>query len=473
MAKILRKKDENFSEWYTDLVTQAKLISYGPVKGTMILKPDGYAIWQEIQKIMDKLLYDYGVSNVYMPLLMPLSLIEKEKEHINGFAPEFLLITHAGQKKLNDPLVIRPTSEVIFCTYFANEVKSYRDLPLLYNQWANVVRWEKNTRPFLRTSEFLWQEGHTVHNSSLEAEKVTKDLIILYEKFVKEHLALPVIMGQKSELEKFAGAQKTYTIESLMPDGQSLQAATSHYFGQNFSKQFDIKFLNEKNIQEYAYQTSWGISTRIIGAILMVHSDNKGLILPPKLASYQVIIIPIEKDNKKIIEFSEKIQQQLKKEYRVKIDFSNNSYGYKMNDAELKGVPIVMTIGMQETEEQQLSISLRTDELGVPKRKIKFESVVQETAKFLEEIHQLMYKKAEQFLESNIHSVESFEQYEQLLKIKKGYFLLSFCNQIECEKEIKKMTQTVSRCKKDNNNGKPCFKCKKNSDGIYYFARAY
>lgn len=469
MTKILKSKADNFSEWYTNLITKGELISYGPIGGTIIFRPDGYAIWQEIQRALDKIFYNYGVTNVYMPSLIPKSLMEKEKKHIDGFAPEFLEVTRAGVEELEESFVIRPTSEVMFGTYFSQVVESHRDLPLMHNQWVNVIRWEKSTRPFLRNCEFLWQEGHTIHSTSDAAEKVTNDFIEIYKKFVKEYLALPVIIGQKSELEKFAGAEKTYTIEALMADGQSLQAATSHYLGQNFSKQFNILFTNKENVKEFAYQTSWGLSTRIIGAIIMAHSDDNGLILPPKVAPRQIVIIPYNYE-KNLINWAEELKQILEKKYRVKIDIRDKSFGYRINDAQFKGVPIIIKIGKHELAAKKITCVLRNINDNY---QVEVDNLLTAIDQFLVNIHQKMYDDANEFLNENITEVDNFEDYQRLLTTKIGYFLAPFCNRIICEEEIKKITTTVSRCKKDTNNKAICFKCGQKSEGIYYFARAY
>ncbi|MEG2584486.1 MAG: proline--tRNA ligase, partial [Oscillospiraceae bacterium] len=335
---------EDFAQWYTDIIKKAQLVEYSGVKGCMVIQPYGYAIWENIQKEMDRRFKETGVENVYMPMFIPESLLQREKDHVAGFAPEVAWVTHGGNEKLPERLCVRPTSETLFCEHYANIVQSYRDLPKLYNQWCSVVRWEKTTRPFLRHMEFLWQEGHTAHATQEEAQKRTIQMLNLYADFCETELAIPVVKGQKTDKEKFAGAEKTYTIESLMHDGKALQSGTSHNFGDGFAKAFDIKYLDENNELTYVHQTSWGMSTRIIGAIIMVHGDDAGLKLPPRIAPIQAVIIPVAQHKEGVLERANELKEQLSKKFRVKIDDSDKSPGWKFSEYEMRGVPIRIEI---------------------------------------------------------------------------------------------------------------------------------
>lgn len=461
----------NFSQWYTDLVLNGGLIDYGIVSGTMILKPHGFLIWKLIVQQLDKLFVKNAISEVYMPLLIPLSLLNEEKEHIAGFAPECAIINQVGAKQLNEPLVIRPTSEVLFCKYFAKNVTSYKDLPLKYNQWANVVRWEKTTRPFLRTSEFLWQEGHSVHNTAVEAKNWTLAMLNLYSKFFKDVLAIAVLKGKKSLLEKFAGAQDTYSLEALLLDGQSLQAATSHYFGQNFAQQFNISFTTNTNTTDYAYQTSWGLSTRVIGALIMSHSDNRGLVLPPKVAPIQVAIITIQ-DEPQVQAAAQKIYQQLKNKFRIVIDDTNKSPGYKFSNNEIKGVCFRIEIGKREIENNQVLIVARHTNF---KELVAITDIAKYLAKNLKVMHRDLYRNSITKLKSRTYDIKTFTTYQETYRVKPGFFGAWFCNRIVCEEEIKNLTSTVSRCQdlKKQQSQQKCFKCQEPATGYFYFARAY
>ncbi|WP_031543331.1 proline--tRNA ligase [Mesoplasma photuris] len=473
MAKQLDKitpRDVDFSQWYTDTVLNAKLVEYGPVKGTTIFRPYGYAIWELMQKQLDSEFKKIGVQNVYFPLLIPESLFNKEKDHIEGFSPEIATVTRVGDKQLDEPLYIRPTSEVLMASFFEKEVNSYRDLPLIYNQWVNVMRWEKTTRPFLRTSEFLWQEGHTVHNSAQEAEELTLNILDIYTKFAREFLLLPVIQGKKTEKEKFAGAQDTYTIESLMHDGQALQCGTSHYFGQNFSKVYDIKFQNKEGKLENAYSTSWGVSTRLIGAIIMTHSDDNGLVLPSTIAPIQVAIIEIKEDEK-VIAVSNSIKEQLS-DLRVNIDKTDKSFGFKISEAEIKGIPIRIEIGPRDLENGMVTISRRDTR---EKQLVELSKVEQTVRQMMKEYDESLYKKALDNREARTSKASTIEEYIEKLKENQGFVLVPFCGQIECENEIKQKTSTNSRCipfDVEQKEGK-CFNCSKPSKALVYFARAY
>ncbi|QBQ07400.1 prolyl-tRNA synthetase [Spiroplasma gladiatoris] len=474
MAQKLEKitqRDEDFSKWYTDVVKNAGLADYGPVKGTMIFKPYGYAIWENIMKIADKMFKEVNVENVYFPLLIPASLFNKEKEHIEGFAPELATVTKVGDKSLGEELYIRPTSEVLICTHFAKEVKSYRDLPLIYNQWTNVMRWEKTTRPFLRTSEFLWQEGHTIHSTPKEAKEMTLTIFEIYKKLANDFLLLPVISGRKTEKEKFAGAKETYSIEALMYDGQALQSGTSHYFGDNFAKAFNIKFQNKEQKEEYAYSTSWGVSTRLIGAIIMSHSDDQGLVLPSKIAPIQIQIININESDD-VLEISNQLKNDLKNDFRVFVDNTDKSFGYKISEAEIKGVPIRIEVGPRDIANGVVTISRRDIR---NKEQVKINEVKEYVNKQILEHDKNIFNIALNNLNSRTFKANTIEEYQEILENKQGLVLVPFCGDIDCENDIKEKTQTNSRCIPDNVEHKKskCFNCKRDSDKLVYFARAY
>ncbi|WP_425380707.1 proline--tRNA ligase [Spiroplasma endosymbiont of Stenodema calcarata] len=473
MKKKLDKiipREVDFAQWYTDIVLNADLISYGVVKGTMIFKPYGYAIWENIQKFLDAEFKKVGIQNVYFPLLIPKTLFNKEKEHIEGFSPEIATVTKVGDKVLEEELYIRPTSEVLFGTFFSKEIQGYRDLPLLYNQWVNVLRWEKTTRPFLRTSEFLWQEGHTIHATSQEARDFTLKILDIYADFVQEKLLLPVIKGQKTEREKFAGAEETYTIESLMYDGQALQCGTSHYFGQNFSKAFDIKFANKQNEMEHAYSTSWGVSTRLIGGIIMTHSDDNGLVLPPAIAPIQIMILPISNDSQQV-QVAKNLQIELQ-EYRSEIDQSDKSFGFRAANAEIKGIPLRIEVGPRDLEQKQVTIVRRDTFVKIP---VPLSAVKETVAKLISEIATNLYQSALTNRQQRTQKITTYDDYLKALAKGNGLFLVPFCGQIKCEDVIKAETQTTSRCipfdiKSDKT---VCFHCGQPATNLVYFGRAY
>lgn len=473
MAKQLEKitpREEDFAQWYTDVVKNAGLVEYGPVKGTIIFKPYGYAIWENIQKIVDLEFKKIGIQNVYFPLLIPESLFNKEKDHIEGFSPEILTVTHVGDKKLPENLFIRPTSEVLFMEYFQKEVQSYRDLPMLLNQWCNIMRWEKTTRPFLRTSEFLWQEGHTIHNSPEDALKMTMTILQIYEKFVVEKLMLPVIAGKKTEKEKFAGALETYTIESLMYDGQALQCGTSHFFGDNFTKVYDIKFQNKDGKLENAYSTSWGISTRLIGGIIMTHSDDSGLVLPSSISPFQVALIPVN-DSSEVMNCAETIKNDLS-DLRVEINRSDKSFGFKISEAEIRGIPVRVEIGPRDLKEGQVTISRRDNREKIT---VPLAEVNTTICQMLIDYDQALYTKALANRQKRTSSANSIEEYKQKLDQNGGFVLVPFCGQIDCETDVKQQTSTNSRCipfDVEQTKGK-CFNCQKDSNLRVYFGRAY
>ncbi|AKX34535.1 prolyl-tRNA synthetase [Spiroplasma litorale] len=474
MAQKLEKitsRDIDFTRWYTDVVKNAKLMDYGQVKGTMILKPNGYAIWEKIQENLDKKFKSLGVKNVYFPLLIPESLFNKEKKHVEGFAPELATVTMVGDKDLGEKLFIRPTSEVLIADFLEKEIKSYRDLPIKYNQWVNVLRWEKTTRPFLRSSEFLWQEGHTFHDSAEEAKKMTLDILEVYKSFVKEILLIPVIDGQKTEHEKFAGAKETYTIESIMYDGQALQSGTSHFFGDNFSKAFNIKFQNKNQKEENAYSTSWGVSTRLIGALIMTHGDDNGLILPSKIAPTQISIIAVN-NSEQIIDTCKELKSQLEDMYRVEIDNTDKSFGFKMAESEIQGIPLRIEVGPKDLADNNVTIS---DRLHNNKVKVKLSEVKNNVISIIDKYDLELKNRAIKNLESKIFKATTFEKYINIINSTPGFVSVPFCGEIECENNIKQESSTVSRCIKDFdvNDGELCFKCNKNAKMHTYFARSY
>ena len=433
---------EHFDKWYVDVVKQGNLIAYGPVKGTIFFKPNSFGIWENIQKKFNLVLKKEGVQNIYAPLLMPESYILKEKEHVKGFAPELATVTRVGQKELPEPIIIRPTSEILFAELFKNEINSYKDLPLKLNQWANVLRWEKTTNPFLRNSEFLWQEGHTAHNNEEEAREFAKKMIHRYSKFLENYLAIPVIIGQKTEYEKFAGAVTTYTIEAMMKNGKALQSGTSHYLGQNFSKAFDIQFSSKKNTKEFIYQTSWGISTRLIGAIIMTHGDDRGIIIPPKIAPIQIDIIEIFGDkNPKVKEASKKLKKQLSN-WSVRVDSSDKGLGFKAAQSEIQGVPIRIEVGPRDLKDGFITI-VRRDTLE--KEQIKLNNVKERVKNLLKDIHKNLLCKARERLKNKVVSANTYEEMVKLVQ-KGNFVIVPFAGGPKEEKEIKEKTGITTRC---------------------------
>lgn len=438
----------DFAKWYTDVVNAAKLASYTSVKGCIAILPNGYAIWEKMQNELDKKFKELGHVNVQMPLLIPEGLLNKEKELVEGFAPEVAWVTMGGSKELEERLCIRPTSETVFCDFYKSFIKSYKDLPLLYNQWCNVLRWEKETRPFLRSREFLWQEGHTIHSTKEEAENETKRMIEVYKWFHHEILAIPSIIGLKTEKEKFAGAEYTYTNEALMFNGVSLQCGTSHYFGQKFSKSYDIKFTNKNNKEEFAYQTSWGTTTRMIGAVIMVHGDDKGLVLPPKIAPKQVVIIPIGTDER-IIELSKKINDELNDNNITSyIDLSEKTPGYKFAEAEVNGIPIRIEIGSRDLEKNSLSFVRRdTSE----KIMININSnLVECTKELLQKIQKDMYKRALKRREELTFEAKNIDEVKNIMSSKSGFIKACWCGNEDCELKMKEIKGLKSRCILEN-----------------------
>ncbi len=442
--KEITSRDENFADWYTNIVQKANIIDYSSVKGFTILAPNGYALWEKFQNILDTKFKELGHQNVYMPMLIPENLLTKEKDHVEGFAPEVAWVTYGGEQKLEQKLCIRPTSETLFCEYYSKIVKSYRDLPKLYNQWCSVVRWEKETRPLLRSREFLWQEGHTIHASAEEAEKETMQMLKVYQDFFENYLAIPVLVGQKTEKEKFAGAEKTFTCEALMYNGVTLQSATSHYFGQNFSKPFDIKFLNRDNKLEYVYQTSWGITTRSMAALIMVHGDDNGLVLPPKVAPIQVVIIPI-KDAPEVLSVCQKLENDLKETgICAKVDNSNQSAGFKFAENEMKGIPLRLEVGPRDLENNQITLARRDN---FEKQQVSLnENVANLCKNLLEQIQQDMFNRAKKRRDEKTYVAKSMQDIKDIIEKHPGFIKAMWCGDKACEEEIKKINGTKSRC---------------------------
>jgi len=463
----------DFAKWYTDVCKKAELMDYSSVKGFIIYRPYGYAIWENIQQYMDKKFKDTGHSNVYMPMLIPESLLKKEADHVEGFAPECAVVTRGGLENLEEPCVIRPTSETLFCEHYAKVVNSYRDLPKKYNQWCSVVRWERTTRPFLRGSEFLWQEGHTIHATKEEAIEETLTMLNIYKRTCADLLAIPMVTGLKTEKEKFAGAEQTYTIEALMHDGKALQSGTSHYFGQGFAKAFDIKFLDKDNILKYVYQTSWGVSTRLIGALIMVHGDDNGLVLPPRVAPIQVRIIPIKQENLVVIEKVEEIKNELiKRGIRVDIDLTDKSPGYKFSEAEMLGIPIRIEIGPKDIENKKCIVVKRND---YNKVELNLDDNLYETVDgLLNVIHNEMFEKAEAFLDNHTTRVNTYEEFKVTLENVGGFVKGPWCGDTDCELKIKEDTTATSRCiNEEEVTDEVCMCCSKKAKHIVSFAKAY
>lgn len=463
--------ETNFPQWYTDVVLKTKLVDYGPVKGTMVIRPYGYAIWENIQREMDSRFKAAGVENAYFPLLIPMSFMTKEAEHVEGFAPEVAVVTHAGGAKLEEPLAVRPTSETIIGHMMGKWVESWRDLPLRLNQWCNVMRWEKTTRPFLRTSEFLWQEGHSVYATGEEAEEETLNMLHLYEEFAKTVLCMPVLTGRKTEKEKFAGAAATYGMEAMMHDGKSLQSGTTHYMGQNFAKAFGVQFTDKDGVLKYGYTMSYGVSTRLIGAIIMTHGDQRGLVLPPPVAPVQVVIVPIAQKKEGVLEACRSLEARLKGAgMRVKVDDSDNSPGWKFNEWEMKGVPLRIELGPRDIESGKMTVFRRdTCEKGDGYLLSEAETVTEE---LLGQICKDLYAKAEKRMQERIVNAETLD--ELLVGENNGCFVKAgWCGCRACEDKVKEFAQATARVMAKENTAEKCVVCGKPSLHTVFFARAY
>ena len=443
--EAITSRDVDFAKWYTDVVKAARLCDYSNVKGCMVIEPAGYALWEKMQGVLDGMFKETGHQNVYMPMLIPESLMKKEGELINGFAPEVAWVTHGGSKELEERLCVRPTSETLFSDYYSSSVRSYRDLPMKYNQWCSVMRWEKTTRPFLRSREFLWQEGHTVHATQDEAEAETRQMLNVYKTFFEDYLAIPVITGKKTEKEKFAGAEYSLTVEALMYNGVALQSGTSHYFGQKFSKAYDISFVNKENKQEFAYQTSWGVTTRMIGALIMVHSDDFGLVLPPKIAPKQVVIVPIGNVEDKVNEIYEALKANNISAY---VDDSNKSPGFKFKEAEVNGIPVRIEIGERDLKRDVYTVTRRdTQEKTEVAIDVDIVSYVQE---LMDKIQKNLYETAKVRRDKMTYEVESVEEMRNIIENNPGFIIADWCGDEACEVSLKEIGGLKSRCILEN-----------------------
>ena len=472
LVEAITPMDEDFAQWYTDVVKKAELTDYTSVKGCMVIKPAGYAIWELLQRQLDERFKATGVQNVYLPMFIPESLLEKEKDHVEGFAPEVAWVTHGGLQPLQERLCVRPTSETLFCDFYKNDIQSYRDLPKVYNQWCSVVRWEKETRPFLRSREFLWQEGHTAHATAEEAEARTIQMLNVYADFCEEVLAIPVIKGQKTDKEKFAGAVATYTIESLMHDGKALQSGTSHNFGDGFARAFGIQFTDKDNTLKYVYQTSWGMTTRMIGAIIMVHGDNSGLVLPPKVAPIQLAIIPIQQKKEGILEKAYELRDRLQSNFRVKVDDTDKSPGYKFAEAEMRGYPLRLEIGPKDLEAGKCVLCRRDNG---EKIEVALDEVESKVAELLETIHHDMLEKARAHRDAHTYTAHDKAEFEKLFTEKAGFVKAMWCGEQVCEDEIKEKLSVTSRCVpfEQEQISDACVCCGKPAKKMVYWGRAY
>lgn len=464
--------DVDFAKWYTDIVKKADLMDYSSVRGCMIIRPYGYALWENIKQVLDGMFKETGHENVYMPMFIPESLLQKEKDHVEGFAPEVAWVTHGGNEKLQERLCVRPTSETLFCDHYANIIHSYRDLPKLYNQWCSVVRWEKTTRPFLRSAEFLWQEGHTVHETAEEAIEETRRMLNVYATFCEKYLAIPVIKGQKTEKEKFAGAEQTYTIESMMHDGKALQAGTSHYFGDGFARAFDIQFTDRNNKLQYVHETSWGVSTRLIGAVIMMHGDNNGLVLPPNIAPFKLIIVPVAQNKEGVLDKAYELKEKLSKSISVKLDDTDKSPGWKFSEYEMKGVPLRLEIGPKDIEKNQCVLVRRDTH---EKIFASLDNIEETVLKLLNTIQDDMFNKALALREANTYKVTDFEEMKQCAKEKTGFVKAMWCGDLACEEKIKDEAGLSSRCMpfEQEHLSDKCVCCGKPAKVMTYWGKAY
>ena len=471
LVEQITSMEEDFAQWYTDVVVKAELIGYTSVKGCMAIKPAGYAIWELIQKQLDERFKETGVQNVYMPMFIPESLLQKEKDHVEGFAPEVAWVTHGGLQPLQERLCVRPTSETLFCDFYKDDIQSYRDLPRVYNQWWSVVRWEKETRPFLRSREFLWQEGHTAHATAEEAEERTIQMLNVYADFCEEVLAIPVIKGRKTDKEKFAGAEATYTIEALMHDGKALQSGTSHNFGDGFAKAFGIQFTDKDNKLKYVHQTSWGMTTRLIGAIIMVHGDNSGLVLPPKVAPVQVAIIPIQQKKEGVLETARELKNRLSG-FRVKVDDTDKSPGWKFSEAEMRGIPVRVEIGPKDIEAGKCVLVRRDTR---EKIECALEDIEATVGQLLDTIQKEMLEKARAHREAHTYVARTMEEMEDILTNRPGFVKAMWCGCQECEDKIKEKFAATSRCMpfEQEEISDACVCCGKPAKKMVYWGKAY
>ena len=473
LVEAITSMEEDFAQWYTDVVKKAELMDYSSVKGCMIFKPNGYAIWENIQKNLDAMFKETGVENVYMPMFIPESLLQKEKDHVEGFAPEVAWVTQGGLETLQERLAVRPTSETLFCELYSKIVQSHRDLPKVYNQWCSVVRWEKTTRPFLRSSEFLWQEGHTVHATSEEAEARTVQMLNLYADFCEKYLAIPMVKGRKTDKEKFAGAEATYTIEALMHDGKALQSGTSHNFGDGFARAFGIQYTDKENKLQYCHETSWGVSTRLIGAIIMVHGDDSGLVLPPRIAPTQVMVIPIQQQKDGVLDKAYDLKDVLSKDFRVKIDASDKTPGWKFSEQEIQGIPARIEIGPKDIEKNQCVIVRRDTREKIV---VSLDEVNEKLAEVLETMQDDMLERAKTFLAGHINDAHDYNEFKAIAETKPGFIRAMWCGDEACENKIKEDTTVTSRCMPFNDQEQisdVCVCCGKPAHKLVYWGKAY
>ena len=473
LVEQITSMEEDFAQWYTDVVLKAELIDYTSVKGCMVIKPAGYAIWENIQHELDRRFKETGVENVYLPMFIPENLLRKESELVEGFAPEVAWVTQGGLEPLQERMCVRPTSETLFSDFYKNDVHSYRDLPKLYNQWCSVVRWEKTTRPFLRSREFLWQEGHTVHATAEEAQERTELMLKVYADFCEETLAIPVIRGRKTDKEKFAGAVATYTIESLMHDGKALQSGTSHNFGDKFAQAYEIMFTDKDNTLKYAYQTSWGMTTRMIGAIIMVHGDNSGLVLPPRIAPVQAMVIPVQQHKEGVLEKAEELKNVLAAAgIRARMDDSDKSPGWKFAEQEMRGIPVRIEIGPKDIENNQAVVVRRDNR---EKAFVSLDELAQKVAEILEQEQKDMYERAKAHRDAHTYTAVTKEEFKDIADNKPGFIRAMWCGETECEEAIKEEIGVTSRCMpfQQEHLADTCIFCGKPAKTMVYWGKAY
>lgn len=471
LVEAITSMEEDFAQWYTDVVKKAELIDYTSVKGCMVIKPAGYAIWELIQAELDRRFKETGVQNAYLPMFIPESLLQKEKDHVEGFAPEVAWVTHGGLQPLQERLCVRPTSETLFCDYYKNAIQSYRDLPQVLNQWCSVVRWEKETRPFLRSREFLWQEGHTAHATEEEAEERTIQMLNVYADFLENVLAIPVIKGRKTEKEKFAGATATYTVEALMHDGKALQSGTSHNFGDGFAKAFGIQYTDKDNTLKYVHQTSWGMTTRVIGAVIMVHGDNSGLVLPPRIAPVQVMIIPIQQRKEGVLEKAAELKEMLK-DFRVKIDDTEKSPGWKFSEQEMRGIPLRVEVGPKDIEAGKCVICRRDTR---EKTEVSFEELPGKVREILDKMQVEMLERARAHRDAHTYTAADYEEFKKIFEEKTGFVKAMWCGEQACEDKIKEELSVTSRCMPFTQEriSEKCVCCGKPAKKMVYWGKAY
>lgn len=471
MVEAITSMEEDFAQWYTDVVKKAELTDYTSVKGCMVIRPAGYAIWERLRNELDKRFKETGVQNVYLPMFIPESLLQKEKDHVEGFAPEVAWVTEGGQQPLTDRLCVRPTSETLFCDYYKNTVHSYRDLPQVCNQWCSVVRWEKETRPFLRSREFLWQEGHTAHATAEEAEARTVQMLNVYADFLEEFCAIPVIKGKKTEKEKFAGAEATYTVEALMHDGKALQSGTSHNFGDGFARAFGIQFTDQNNTLQYVHQTSWGVTTRLIGAIIMVHGDNSGLVLPPLVAPTQIMIIPIQQKKAGVLAKAAELKDMLS-DFRVKLDDTDKTPGWKFSEQEMRGIPLRIEVGPKDIEAGKCVVVRRDNG---EKTDVTFTELKEKVGEILAQMQKDMLERARQRRDSQTYTAKNYEEFKQIFAEKTGFVKAMWCGDRECEDKIKEDLAVTSRCMPNDQEkiSDVCVCCGKPATKMVYWGKAY